>query len=132
MFIITQPPNRSIIVVRIFNPFDPQHDLIHIMQDIGKLLGHITGVFYIIYDVRELTLTFPDVVKGLANAFRSTIPERDALKERGRMIVVGAGQIVDLAVKGAQRLQPEQPGVKLCDTMEEAMNYAREQLAKTT
>ena len=129
-YTITQVPRESIIIVRILTPFNPQLDPIQIMHDIGKLINHITGTFYTIYDVRELTITFPEVVKGLASSFRSNIPELPVLRARGKMIIVGAGQLIELAAKSAQRLQPEQEGIKLFGTVEEAQAHAREQLAK--
>lgn len=129
---ITQPANQSTIVVQIRNPLDPQLDPLHIMQDIGKLIGNITGTFYVIYDLRELTVTFPDIVKGLVGGFRSNIPELSILRERGKMIFVGAGHLVELMAKSGQRLQPDQSTIKVFATVEEALAHAREQLAKGT
>lgn len=125
-----QQPGKSILVVKIHNPFDPQNDPLQIMRDIGKLISHIDGPFYTVYDVRELSVTFADIVNGLASSFRSKIPELDVLKARGKMVFVGAGQLIELAAKGAERLQPEQPGIKVFDTVDEALAFAREQLAK--
>jgi len=129
---IQQVANEPIILIKIFSPFDAHNETSEILHEIIEMVYPMPGLTYLIYNVLELKLGFSDMVMGMAAALRSNVPGVEELKTKARMVVVGAGDLIKFAAKSAKQVQYGGLNVELFDTSEEALAFAREQLAKTS
>jgi hypothetical protein len=126
-FTIEQLPGEPIWIITYEEPIDFKNDPVGVKSYLGEATADCPGVFYSVHDARDITVKFSDVVMGLAAAFRTSNFKLDA--SRGRMLVVGAEKLIRLAAESAKQVQYGGVHIEIFDTMEEALAYAREQLA---
>ena len=117
---------EPIIVVTYKEPYSPNEDVIQTNRLVAKYLDDIEGPVYLINDIRQVRLSFTSMVQTMAAAFRDeTTLEADRIKG----VAVGAGRMLKMMVDSAKQMQFGNVNIDMFDTPEEAIAFAREQVA---
>jgi hypothetical protein len=118
-------PDEPIVVLTLLPDFSMRQDIRASSEEAALLIEQVAGDrIYFIYDLRDLRLNFSDVVTGLGQAAKAT----DMLKNpRIRTIIVGSGALVEMGVKALSQEQYGGRPAPLFETVEEAIDYARQQ-----
>lgn len=109
-------------------PLDVGKDIPEMMGQANAMLKAIDGrVVYVIADVSNLSLSFSDIVQGLASALN---PNRDAgsvqwYDPRVRTILIGSGTLLSLVVKSTRQDQYGNRQMELFETLDEALVHIR-------
>jgi hypothetical protein len=97
------------------------------VSKIGQLAAEIPGSVYRITDATSAQLSFGDLVQALGEA-RSG--EKGSVSDpRMKSIFVASHELVQLAGESLKQAQYGQLNIKLCESLDQAITYAREQLA---
>jgi hypothetical protein len=125
-FTVERLPNEKIVVFTFGKDYQPGKDSPEMVATIaGKLGADETGV-YVVYDARDLKMSFGDLVIAMAN---------QAQKAAGTMadtrmhpVTVGTSEMLKLG--NAAFAQEQYGGIKIpmFDSIEAALQYARDQL----
>jgi hypothetical protein len=122
--------NKRILLITLSDPYDFRTESTKIMDELHGILGNITDIVYVIYDVTKLSISFSDIIDGVSSGFAR--PRNDAdkqLNKYSRMILVGASTLITVGAKTAARFSPERP-FPVFKTVEEALDYVQTDLAK--
>ena len=104
-------------------------DIPEIMNAANEALSGIEGnVIYVIADVSQLSLSFGDIVQGLASAFS---PSSDVRKvppydNRVRAILIGSGTLIRLVAAGGRQDQYGNRQLEVFETLDEALAHIRQ------
>lgn len=122
--------NKRIILITLSNPVNARNESNEIMAELQAILGTLTNTVYTIYDFRQVTVSFSDIVTGISSSIARprTEFEKD-LSKHGRLVLVGSGTVVAVAAKTSARFLPDKP-FPVFQTPEEAVDYAQAELAK--
>lgn len=125
-----QVPNEpNIVVSQIKEPFDIVKDTEASLQQLQGFLAATKGTVYVIADCRLLSPSFSEVVIGLAQTSRSDSPLRN---ERMETLVVATGEIFAQMVDWYKQQHYGHLDMKLYQTVDEAVAYAKLQLHKAS
>jgi hypothetical protein len=117
-------PGEPIIVTTYFEPYDPVSDVVEANHEAAELLGDHPFVYYI-NDISQVEFSFSKVIHTMASAFR----DRSKLEaSRIRGIAVGTGKMLKIFIDGAKQFQYGEINIELCESVEEAVDFARSQL----
>lgn len=128
-FSIAEKDGKRIVLVTISDPFNLRTELPQMTDQLLATLGDINDTVYLIYDVRQLSLNFSDIISGVAGFGRPQTELDKRLAQHGRMLLVGTSTLINVAAKAAARLAPSKPTLAF-DTPEQAVEYAKAELAK--
>lgn len=127
-YTVTQLDDMPILLVEVSDPCN-LIDVSHANQDeISRRFAGTTSPFFVIYDIRKLSLTFDDVVAIVTDAINISDDNKSIFEEHGRILLVGAGPLISLATVSASRFLPTSGQAKAFDTPEEALEYAHSQI----
>jgi hypothetical protein len=119
---------EPIIVMTPTDSFVPSKNIIPMFAETAALMKGIQGKVYRIADARAIHLTFSGIVSAMAEAFRT---HSDTLADpRVVSIIVGKGQLVEMAAKAFQRKARDAFSIVVFDDMDKALAYCRERIAK--
>jgi len=126
-YTIQRLPGEPIIINTLAADFNVSRDALPSLQETFTLVEEIGGPVYSIMDVRQLSISFSDLVLGMGMLTRGEM----ALftDPRLRLIAVGASGLAAMGAKALSQAQYGNLSVHLCDTVDEAIAYAREQVA---
>jgi len=127
-FTVERLPNEPILMITILKDYVVGKDTPDIVRTVDSKIGKDETGLYSIYDLREMKMTFGDLVLALSN--QSQKAPGAMADPRASAVIVGSSEMVKL---GAQAFQQEQYGnlkFPLYQSVEEALSYAREQLQK--
>lgn len=113
---------EPIIVVDIHNPYDYETEPPQMFEAIRQL-AEDAGQGYVIYDCRDFDVTFGDLVAGMraqTGGAPGSISDPNFLS-----IIVGSGDMLQLAANGFKQDQYGQIDVPLYPTLEDALQHAR-------
>lgn len=127
-YTITRQGDAPILLAEISDPFDFLVDARAMRTDILEIFVDSISPFFVIYDVRKLSVTFNDIVTGLTDAIHVQDGKNDILEKYARMSLVGAGPLITLIVKCANRFIPSSGEIRAFDTPEKALEYAHLQV----
>jgi len=126
-FVEKQP--KRILVITVSDPFDFRAEPAKIMSQLNSMFEDITEPVYVIYDIRKLSISFSNIIDGVAGFARPGSDFEKKLNKYGRMILVGSGTLITVTAKTAARFSPERP-FPVFGTPEEAIEYAKAEIAK--
>lgn len=127
-FTVERLPNEPILIVTIGKDYQVGKDSPDIFRAVDSKIGKDESGLYSIYDLREMKMTFGDLVIALSN--QSQKAPGAMADPRASAVIVGSSEMVKL---GAQAFQQEQYGnlkFPLYESVEDALKYAREQVLK--
>ncbi|MDX1994668.1 MAG: hypothetical protein SF029_19955 [bacterium] len=120
---VTRVPNEPIVVLEVSSPFDMITDLPAVFADIAKAKAGVASLTYCLYDVRNLQITFSDVVMGLA---AHTKGEPGSVSDPTiRVILIGSDELLRLASEALKQEQYGQIALPMYATYDEAIAEAR-------
>ncbi len=127
-YTVRRLPGEPIIVMTPTDFFVPSQNIIPMFVETAALMKDIQGKVYRIADARAIRLTFSVVVSAMAEAFRT---HSDALADpRVVSIIVGKGQLVEMAAKSFRMRLRDAFSVVVFDDLDEALAYCRERIAR--
>jgi hypothetical protein len=121
--------NEPIVVLTVRDPLGPPEMQREAQMKVAEAGADITGSIYRITDLTELTISFGDIVRSLGEEAKSK-REGSMSDSHVRSLIVAKDEIIKMA---AASLSQEQYGalpVKLFTTRDDAVAYAREQIAE--
>jgi len=121
-------PNEPILIIKLYKDYVVGRDTAEMLSTVNGQIGADESGLYSIYDLTEMKMTFGDLVMALSNQAQKA-PGAMA-DPRVTTVIVGSSELVKF---GAQAFQQEQYGnlkFPLYESVDEALKYAREQLAK--
>ncbi|MBN1312118.1 MAG: hypothetical protein JXB30_11930 [Anaerolineae bacterium] len=118
-----------IVLITIANPVDVRNEPNEIVNELQPIVGDVNDTFYLIYDMRNVTINFGDIISGITSFARQTTEFEKHLNKYGRMILVGTSALVSVSAKAAARFSPERAFV-VFKTAEEALEHARSEITK--
>jgi hypothetical protein len=128
-FTIEKLPGEPIIMVAITDPFDYQRGPSAIFDKVGQEIGNFPGSLYWITDLTRLSLNFRNWITMRAAAYIS----HPHSVESGRMhplYVSNRGLICGgVALENMRRAKFDLPLIRLFSTLEEALEYARQNIS---
>lgn len=127
-YTITRQGDAPILLVEISDPFDFRTDQPTIRAKIFTLFNDITRPFFVIYDIRDLSVTFNDVVAALADTIYTRDDTQGIFQKYGRILVVGSGPLISLGIESTNRFLSSGGQARAFDTLKEALEYARLQV----
>lgn len=127
-FKVERLPNEPILIVTIYKEYVVGRDSAEIVQTVDSKIGKDEAGLYSIYDLREMKMTFGELVLALSN--QSQKAPGAMADPRTQAIIVGASELVRF---GAEAFKQEQYGnlkFPLFETLDEALGYARTEVLK--
>ncbi len=121
-------PDEAILIVTIGKDYVVGKDSPEIIRTVDSKIGRDESGLYSIYDLREMKMTFGDLIIALSN--QSQKAPGAMADPRTSAVIVGSSEMVKL---GAQAFQQEQYGglrFPLFENVEEALRYARQEAQK--
>jgi hypothetical protein len=126
--IVVKLPDEPIVVLTATDPFVPQEDLPAAYEEIAEVIDGIPGLVYCLYDISSVYLGFSDLVATLGIAIRG-LPG-SASDPRVKVVIVGSDDLAQLASEASHQEQYHHLNFPLFAVMEEAVDYARAELAE--
>ena len=123
---VTRHPKLPVVYLKIVQPVQVPGDIETNMKEGLKLKSELGGHVYRIIDVREMNLSFSDMMVAMATDRKGegTLDDSDVTT-----LYVGGGDLVAFGVKAlAEQDQYGQLGVKLFASDEEAYAYVVEDM----
>jgi hypothetical protein len=127
MAIIDKLPNEPIIIATYTKDQPPAEAINEVIQYTAQLLDEVEGVIYCIEDLTEADITFGNAVQAMA-AVTKKLPG-SARDPRVKMLLVGAGSLLDFSAKAFRQMQYGELQIPLYSSIEEALADAREMIA---
>ncbi len=124
-FTVQRLPNEPILIITRFDA--TPSDLPQIFQQSLELSEDIEGTVYRIHDISRINPDFGTMVMGMANA--SEKREGSMRDPRFQDILVGSHELIRLASAAFQQEQYGGLTIPLFESLEEALDYARKQIA---
>ena len=129
MYRIIKEPDVQIVLITVADPNDFKKTPPEIeAKIIDALGGDVSEPFFAIYDVRELSLDFANILDWVSGARRKGAIET-IITRYGHAIIVGEGPPVKVGAKIAQHLSLRK-NFQVFSTTEEALAYARTKLVE--
>ena len=126
-YTLQQLPGEPIIIDAHMEPLDPNAYAVF-AKDLVALATSIEGTIWRIIDLSGVSLSFTLLVHVMAEEAKSGLPGTSG-DPRVRPLLVGSGEAIDLMVKGAQNQHYGSIEMQAFATQEEAIAYARAQIA---
>jgi hypothetical protein len=127
-YTVTQLDDLPILLITVSDPCDIRETSHATQDEIIRRFAGVTRPFFVIYDIRGLSITFEDVFTMISDAIY-TPPERKGIFEKyGRILLVGTGSLMPLITVSAGRFLPTSGPARAFDTPEEALEYAHSQI----
>jgi len=124
-FKVERVPNEQIIIVAFGRDYVFGQDTKALAQAVmEKVTGDDTNV-QVVYDLREMKMSFGDLVLNMSNAAQKTAGEQVI---NFKTIFVGSGEMVRLGILAFEQEQYGKMKFPLFASMEEGLKYAREQI----
>lgn len=117
-------PDEPILIITYETPFDFHIEPGQILEAMADIIIDSDQAVFAIHDTSNLSLSFSDVVTGMAGAFKNVRGQE--LSPRARILVVGGGTLLNLAVRSARQIQYGGLDVELFDSLDDALDYARQ------
>jgi hypothetical protein len=121
-------PDEPIIVLTATDPFVPHEDLPPAYEEVAEMIDGVPGPVYCLYDIGSVYLGFSDLVTTLSTAIRGT--PGSASDPRVKVVIVGTDDLAQLASEASRQEQYGRLNFPLFASMEEAVAYARAEIAK--
>lgn len=124
-YTIEQLSGEPIVIVTYDSSLDFSKAPHEIVRQIAAIADNTPERLTVIHDVRMVELNFGDLVVGMAAAFK---PKKGSPVEKLKtdIFVVGGPEIIQLAVKGARQVQYGGQEVMHFETLEDAVQRARD------
>jgi hypothetical protein len=122
--------DELILLIALFDPCNTREASRATQEEITQRFVDAINPFFVIYDVRGLSITFEDVFMMISDAVYMPPESKSLFEKYGRMLIVGTGPLISLIVVSAGRFLPTRWPVKAFETPEEALEYAHSQLAE--
>jgi hypothetical protein len=123
---LEQLPDEPIIVLSLLSDSSLREQISDSAEEATLLIEEAAEEWvYLIYDVRNLRPNFSDLVGALGQATKATNLFKNP---RLRTVVVGSGPLVEMGVKALSQEQYGGRPAPLFETVEEAIDYARQQV----
>jgi hypothetical protein len=129
-FNVERLSNEPILIVTIYKDYVVGRDSAEIVQTVDSKIGKEESGLYSIYDLRDMKMTFGELVLALSN--QSQRAPGAMADPRTQAVIVGSSELVRF---GAEAFKQEQYGnlkFPLFETLDEALVYARTEVAKRT
>jgi hypothetical protein len=126
--IVVKLPDEPIIVLTATDPFAPQEDLLPAYEEVAEMIEDMPGSIYCLYDLSSVYLGFGDLIVVLGTAIRGA--PGSASDPRVRGVIVGHDELAQLAADASRQEQYGNLDLPLFALMEEAVAYARAELAE--
>jgi hypothetical protein len=123
--------NEPIVVLTVRDPLGPPEMQREAQMKVAEAGADITGAIYRITDLTELTISFGDIVRSLGEEAKSK-REGSMSDSHVRSIIVAKDEIIKMAAASLSQEQYGALNIKLFTTRDEAVAYAREQIAEET
>ena len=121
--------NEPIILVTVFPPTSSYEGTIQLLHEIAELATTIPdGPIYRINDYSAITPTLDDLINVMTLEAKLGLPGSVG-DPRTHLIAVGSGELVELGASSFSQDQFGNHNVPLFTSQDDALNYAREQLA---
>jgi hypothetical protein len=121
-------PDEPILIIDL-SEFNLLQEVDDFARDIEAIWASYPGDFYEIMDVRNIRITFNDIVQGLGKATRGQQGEIRSVPSRMRLrIFIANSELVRFGVKALRQVQYGSMPAALADSMDEALALAREAL----
>jgi hypothetical protein len=121
-------PGEPILFIEIGSDYSVYRDFPEVQARGREILNAASQPIYMLFDTRELRMTFDDLIHGANVSARG----EDSLFHHpniARIIVISSSSMIKLAVKGMNNDIFGNLKMNVFDTPEEALAYAREQAA---
>jgi len=115
--------DEPIIVVEIKNPYDYQTEPEQMFEKIERIAKKTEKQGYIIYDCRNFTVTFGDLVAGMQAQSKGT--PGSISDPKFTSMIIGSDAMLKMATEGFKQDQYGKIEVPLYSTMDAAMRHAR-------
>ncbi len=129
-FTVERLEGKPILITTVGDDYVVGVDNITLAQAVDAKIGADTSGVYVIFDIRKMKMTFGDLVTAMSSQSRKA-PGTMA-DPRIISIAVGTDELVTLGIKAFEQEQYGKLKFPLYATVEEALAYANEQLAKPT
>lgn len=96
-------------------PFDPQNE--NLVPALQKFVEKVKGTFFLVVDMREVDISFGDLVTGMAQL------RQYPGAEMVRISAVGSGEMIKMGVQAAKQKQYGEYDIALFGTVEEALAH---------
>lgn len=123
---VAQIENENIIIVRYKAPFNPNEDIVAAQEQIATLLPTMGSVAYRIDDLSEAQMSWNQFVDGIFVATRDVPGSMTDPRIQG--ILVGEYEMVRLASESMKQDQYGATNTPMFTSLDEALNYARENM----
>lgn len=124
---VERVPGEPIVIVKYVDPREPAAQQVRsTSEQIVNVTADISGMIYRINDVREYNLTYKEIALGLAEETTAGLPGLVS-DPRVCSITVGSSHYVKLGTQAARQPQYGELEIKLFESMDEALAYARRQ-----
>ncbi len=121
-------PNEPILIIKLYRDYVVGKDTAEMLSTVNEQIGENESGLYSIYDLTEMKMSFGDLVMAMSNQAQKA-PGAMA-DPRVTTVIVGSSEMVKLGVQAFQQEQYGNLRFPLYESVEEALKYAREQLAK--
>jgi hypothetical protein len=123
-------PDEPIIILTVRDPLGTPAEHRKSHEEIVALINTIEGDVYRITDMRELNITFAQMVDRIAQEGKARAAGAMS-DERIKGIVVGSHDMVRFGTQAVSQQQYGGLKVPLFETLNEALTYARTEIGKT-
>jgi hypothetical protein len=124
---VTKMDDEPIFIITITDPYDSVNDSRRANEEIAEAITHFDGPFYRINDIRQISLSFGDVVMGMAEE-RQKLPGSASDPRCAQSVLVGGGMLVSLVASASKQDQYGVMPVRAFTDFETALEWVREDL----
>ena len=117
-------PGEPIVIITYETPFNFQIEPGQILEAMAGAITDSDEIVFAVHNTSELSFSFSDIVAGMGGAFKSVRGQE--LSPLTRILVVGGGNLLSLAVKSAKQIQYGGLDIELFDSVDAAIAYARQ------
>lgn len=116
--------DENIIIVKTTDPLDVTNMLVEVKDILEAALDECNGTLYYINDIRDVNISFGDMVSGMGLAFKGGFAVFN--DPNLHIIIVSESSMVKMGSKAAsQQSQYGNVPIKVFTTVDEAVAYAR-------
>ncbi len=124
-FKVERLPNEQIIVAIFGRDYIFGEDTQLLAKAVMEKVTRDDTNIHIVYDLREMKMSFSDLVLNMSNAAQKSAGEQVS---NFKTVFVGSGELVRLGIQAFEQEQYGKMKFPLFDNMEEGLKYAREQI----
>jgi hypothetical protein len=116
-------PDEPILILHFALPSNPAAEAQQMKQHISKTIPSMDGTLYVISDLRAISLSFTDVVVGMAEFTQlvNTFPEGMQFIP----VLVGSSDMVQMLSMSARQEQYGHQELPIFSTVDDALTYIR-------